>query len=77
MDIESAISLYGSDRWKEISALYCFDGEPFHVLEQTQKISLSSSIYPYVRINDLNNSKDAPYENKPKPAIEIGLKFTF
>lgn len=35
------------------------------------------NVLPYVRIDDLNNSKDAPYENKPKPAIEIGLKFTF
>lgn len=32
---------------------------------------------PWIAFNDLNNSKDAPYENKPKPAIEIGLKFEF
>lgn len=35
------------------------------------------SIMPYVGITDLNNSDDAPYENKPKPAVEIGLKFEF
>lgn len=35
------------------------------------------SIMPYVSITDLNNSDDAPYENKPKPAIEVGLKFEF
>lgn len=32
---------------------------------------------PWIAFNDLNNSNDAPYENKPKPAIEIGLKLEF
>ena len=32
---------------------------------------------PYVAINDLNNSDDEPYLNKPKPAIEIGIKVDF
>lgn len=32
---------------------------------------------PYIAFADLNNSKDAPYENKPKPAIEIGLSWEF
>ena len=32
---------------------------------------------PYISFNDLNNSDDAPYENKPKPAIEIGIAFDF
>ena len=32
---------------------------------------------PYVSFNDLNNSDDAPYENKPKPAIEVGIAFDF
>lgn len=35
------------------------------------------NIIPYVSFNDLNNSKDAPYENKPKPTIEIGIAFEF
>ena len=30
---------------------------------------------PYVAFKDLNNSDDAKYENPPKAAIEIGLKF--
>ena len=32
---------------------------------------------PWIAFNDLNNSDDAPYENKPKPAIEIGISFDF
>lgn len=32
---------------------------------------------PYITFVDLNNTHDNPYENKPKSAIEIGLKFTF
>ena len=35
------------------------------------------NIRPYVAINDLNNSDDEPYVNKPKPAIEIGAIFDF
>lgn len=32
---------------------------------------------PYIAFNDLNNSDDAPYENKPMPTIEIGITFDF
>lgn len=32
---------------------------------------------PYIAIDDLNNSDDEPYLNKPKPAIEIGIEFDF
>ena len=35
------------------------------------------TMMPYASIVDLNNSKDAPYENRPKKAIEVGLKFEF
>jgi len=35
------------------------------------------SVRPYIAFNDLNNSDDAPYENKPKTAIEIGISFDF
>lgn len=35
------------------------------------------SIAPYVSITDLNNSSDAPCENKPKPAIEVGVEVLF
>ena len=35
------------------------------------------SIMPYISITDLNNSDDAPYENKPKPAVEVGLNISF
>ena len=36
-----------------------------------------SSIMPYVSITDLNNSDDSPYENKPKPAVEVGIQISF
>ena len=32
---------------------------------------------PYVSVNDLNNTKEEPYLNKPKAAVEIGVKFEF
>ena len=35
------------------------------------------NVKPYIAINDLNNSDDEPYLNKPKPAIEIGIEFDF
>ena len=37
----------------------------------------SSDIRPHVAIVDLNNTKDDPYVNKPKRAIEIGIEFDF
>ena len=36
-----------------------------------------SSIMPYVSITDLNNSDDSLYENKPKPAVEVGIQISF
>ena len=32
---------------------------------------------PWIAFNDLNNSDDDPYENKPKSTIEIGIAFDF
>lgn len=32
---------------------------------------------PYVRFTDLNNHNEGTTHNKPKSAVEIGLKFTF
>lgn len=32
---------------------------------------------PYIAFADLNNSKDDPYGNMPKSAIEIGLRWEF
>ena len=32
---------------------------------------------PQIAFNDLNNSDDATYENKPKSTIEIGIAFDF
>lgn len=43
----------------------------------TKHKSKKPSVRPYISINDLNNSDDEPYLNKPKPAIEIGVTFDF
>ena len=32
---------------------------------------------PYISVNDLNNTEEEPYLNKPKAAVEIGVKFEF
>ena len=55
------------------SLLDGIDPDQVLVKQKTNKPNLT----PYITVNDLNNSKDAPYENKPKPSIEIGLKFEF
>lgn len=36
-----------------------------------------SNISPQIKIRDLNNSESSPKENKPKTAIEIGVKLEF
>ena len=43
---------------------------------QPQKIE-KPNILPYASIVDLNNSEEEPYENKPKNAIEVGMKMEF
>ena len=35
------------------------------------------SARPSIAIVDLNNSKESPYENKPKRAIQIGIEVDF
>lgn len=35
------------------------------------------SVKPYISFNDLNNSKEEPNVNKPKPAIEVGVEVEF
>lgn len=35
------------------------------------------NVAPYVSIVDLNNSKEEPYKDKPKNAIEIGINVKF
>lgn len=49
--------------------------DPSQVLCKPKPKKLNSR--PWIAFNDLNNSDDFPYENKPKPAIEIGIAFDF
>ena len=53
MDAESMFELYGSDRWREISALYCIDGkEAIYRLSLTEK--KTSTVAAYAKVVDLN-----------------------
>ena len=49
--------------------------DPSQVLYKPKPKKLN--LRPWIEFNDLNNSNDAPYENKPKPSIEIGIAFDF
>lgn len=51
------------------------DVDPDEVLQK--KKTEKPKLRPYVSFNDLNNSNDARYENKPKPAVEVGIAFDF
>lgn len=66
-DLSTFDALYGNDPLDGI--------DPSKVLakQKTKK----PNPRPWIAFNDLNNSDDAPYENKPKPAIEIGIAFDF
>ena len=63
------------------SALDLLSGDPLGGVDPSQVLckpkpkKLNSR--PWIAFNDLNNSDDSPYENKPKPAIEIGIEFDF
>lgn len=56
-------------------------GNPLGGVDPSQVLYKSKpkkpNLRPWIAFNDLNNSNDAPYENKPKPAIEIGISFDF
>lgn len=64
-----------------LSVLYSCQDEfpaginPDDILQKTIRKSINPM--PYIAFADLNNTRNNPYENKPKNAIEIGLKFTF
>ena len=65
-----------SSAFDSISRSTIGDGIDFDDILKKHKTSKPNP-RPYVSIDDLNNSDDAPYENKPKTAIEIGIKFDF
>ena len=56
-------------------------GNPLGGVDPSQVLYKSKpkkpNLRPWIAFNDLNNSNDAPYKNKPKPAIEIGISFDF
>lgn len=72
MDIDEIVSAFGSDRWKEISALYSFDGQSYYELEETKK--QIPQVKPYFKSLDINQND---INAKKKPAIEVGLKLSF
>lgn len=77
------------DQWKstsyssELSLLYppC-DGSRIPLVKSKSVVDhvieyVASDVKPYVAVVDLNNSDDSLEENRPKPAIEIGVEFKF
>ena len=66
-DLSVFDALYGNDQLDGI--------DPSKVL--TKQKPKKPNMMPYININDLNNSKDDLFVNKPKPAIEIGITFGF
>ena len=56
-------------------------GDPLGGIDSSQVLYKSKpkkpNLRPWIALNDLNNSNDSPYKNKPKPAIEIGISFDF
>ena len=53
------------------------DEEAGKLLEKKSSHKNEVTIKPYITLNDLNNTKEEPYLNKPKQAIEIGIKVEF
>ena len=70
-----ALKNQSSSAWDLLSGDLLEGVDPSQVLCKPKPKKLNPR--PWIAFNDLNNSDDAPYENKPKPAIEIGLKFEF
>ena len=52
------------------------DEECGNALENKNRFD-KPNVRPYIAITDLNNSKEEPYLNKPKRAIEVGIKVDF
>lgn len=56
-------------------------GDPLGGIDPSQVLCKPKPKKPNPRLwiahNDLNNSDDDPYKNKPKSAIEIGIAFDF
>ena len=50
-----------------------FSTPPKNIFE----VYANSKVKPYIAAVDLNNSEDAPYENRPKMAYEIGVQISF
>ena len=66
---------------QEFSVWDLLSGDPFEDIDPADVLCKPKpkkpSIMPYIGITDLNNSDDDLYENKPMPAVEVGLNINF
>ena len=66
---------------QESSVWDLLSGDPLEGVDPTDVLCKPKpkkpSIALYVSITDLNNSNDSLYENKPKPAVEVGVEVLF
>lgn len=80
-DADESLTYWNALKNQPSSAWDILSGDPLGGVDSNQVLCKpkpkKSNPRPWIAFNDLNNSDDAPYENKPKPAIEIGLKFEF
>lgn len=80
-DANESLSYLDAFKNQSSSVWDLLSGDPLGEVDPSQVLFKSKpkkpNPRPWIAFNDLNNSDDAPYENKPKPTIEIGIAFDF
>ena len=80
-DASESLSYLDALKNQSSSVWDLLSGDPLGEVDPSQVLFKSKpkkpNPRPWIAFNDLNNSDDAPYENKPKPTIEIGIAFDF
>ena len=80
-DTNESLSYLDAFKNQSSSVWDLLSGDPLGEVDPSQVLFKSKpkkpNPRPWIAFNDLNNSDDAPYENKPKTAIEIGIAFDF
>lgn len=80
-DVDEPLTYLDALKSQTSSVLDLPSSNPLGCIDPSQVLYKSKpkkpNLRPWIAFNDLNNSNDAPYKNKPKPAIEIGISFDF
>ena len=50
---------------------------PLSEVKPLDRLRKKSGVKPFVKFDDLNNGPDTGYDNKPKSAVVVGIKFDF